>query len=103
MAAQHTKTKVLKNNPFVDSDSYDILTKAIKEQLWQFGLTPNAQKQNYNKEKFAGFSWSLVYNCILFGHRPVSIDAFNKIALCLGLKTDLSKVGVIKILENGEK
>jgi len=100
MTKEQAKTQVLKNNPFLDSDSYDILCAKIREQLWTFGLTANRQRVNYQKEKFAGFSWSLVYNCILFGHRPVSIDAFNKIALCLGLKTDTSKVDVLKILEN---
>jgi len=100
MTKEQAKTQVLKNSPFIDADSYDILCAKIREQLWQFGLTATAQRNNYDKEKFAGFSWTLVYSCILYGHRPVSIDAFNKIALCLGLKTDTSKVDVLKILEN---
>jgi len=69
----------------------------------EFGLSRSKQQSNYDKERFDGFSWSLVYGNIIKGNRTVKLETINDIALCLGLKTDTSKVGVIKILENGEK
>jgi len=100
MKKEQSKIQALKNNPFLDGDSYDLICEKIEEILWEFGMERTIQKENYDKERLAGFSWSLTYGNIVKGYRPVTIKAFEKLAKHLGLKTDTSKVGQIKIMEN---
>lgn len=97
------KQSKIKKVPFWDNESKNLLIQKIEERLLEFGLSRTKQKQKYNKERFEGFSWSLVYGNIVKGNRTVKLETINDIALCLGLKTDTSKVGQIRILEHGEK
>ena len=71
------KQSKLKKAPFWDNESKNLLIQKIEERLLEFGLSRSKQQSKYDKERFEGFSWSLVYGNIVKGNRAVRLETIN--------------------------